>query len=128
LESSNYTDLLGKISWRTPLTALQPLTTFTKNGDDGEESEDGVEKYTEHLIGIDLSKYEMTIRRIENIVGNEQLPPFQIARRMNKTKLAEIAFIEGLLKEVVSEDSIETTLKVDSKGYYFNVNNKFEGD
>jgi len=128
LESNNYTDLLKKILWKTLITPLKPLTAFTKNGDDGEESEDGEEKYTEHLIGIDLSKYEMTIRRIENIVGNEQLPPFQIARRMNKTKLAEIAFIEGLLKEVVSEDSIETTLKVDSKGYYFNVNNKFEGD
>jgi len=118
LESNNYTDLLEKISWRKPLTNLQPLTTFTENGEEGEETEKGEDKSTEQQL--DLSKYKMTIQEIENVVGEERLPPVQIARRINKTSLAEIGIIEDLLKQAVSDKSFETSLKVDSEGYYFN--------
>ena len=46
LESNNYTDLLEKITWYSPLTILQPLTAFTKKGERGEE--------THHLVGRTL--------------------------------------------------------------------------
>ena len=69
---------------------------------------------------IDLSKYEMTIRRAEEILGSEKLPALQIARRMNKTNLKDIGFIEGILRQAVADHSFETTLKVDSEGCYFN--------
>jgi len=127
LESNNYTDLLKKILWRTPLTPLKPLTAFTKKDERGEETEDGEEKYTEQLMDLDLSKYKMTVRKIETVVGNEKLPPFQIARRMNKTTLAEIDFIECLLKQAVYDTSFRTTLRVDSDVFYYNETKK-DGD
>lgn len=71
---------------------------------------------------IDLSKYEMTVRRVEEILGSEKLQALQIARRMKKTSIQEIDFIEGILKQSVNDPSFETTLKVDPEGNYFNKN------
>jgi hypothetical protein len=47
LKSNKYDDLLQKISWNLRLTALQPLTSFTKNGEGSEESEAGEGESTE---------------------------------------------------------------------------------
>jgi hypothetical protein len=47
LKSNKYNDLLEKISWIPSLTALQPLTSFTKNGEGGEETEEGEGRSTE---------------------------------------------------------------------------------
>ena len=71
---------------------------------------------------IDLSKYKMTIRHAEKILGSEKLPALQIARRMDKTNIAEIDFVEGILKQAVEDSSFKTTLKIDSEGNYFNEN------
>ncbi len=71
---------------------------------------------------IDLSKYKMTIQQIEKILGSEKLPALQIARRMNKKSLKDIDRIERILKQVVSDSSFETTLKIDSDDNYFNEN------
>ena len=82
----------------------------------------------EESNSIDLSKYEMTIRQIEEILGSEKLPALQIARRMKKTNIKDIGSIEGILKQAVADPSFETTLKIDSEGNYFNKNMEESND
>ena len=64
----------------------------------------------------------MIVRRVEDIVGSEKLPALQIARRMKKTNIKEMGFIEGILKQAVADSSFETTLRVDPEGNYSNKN------
>lgn len=107
-------------------------STVTKNG-----AKDRQKTLTENMQNadhdmpgnsIDLSKYEMTVRRIEDVLGSEKLPGLQIARRMDKTNMSEIGFIDGLLKQAVSDSSFDTSLRVDSEGCYFNERKENERD
>lgn len=70
---------------------------------------------------IDVSKYAETVRRAEELVGNEHLTIIALAKnRMQMNTLEEINFLQGIIDAAISDPSFKTTLCVDKDEKYFN--------
>lgn len=101
-----------------------------KKGDIVFTTKDGAVPYVMLLkkaVYVDiLSEYEEDIRRVEKIIGDDShLTIIDIAKnQMHMEKIGEINNLKEVIDKAIENPSFKTTLKVDSKGLYYNKNEK----